>query len=141
MRITETQLRRIIREAMSDEFRERLFARKKYYDDLAKQSLPYDVGDIITVGKVWTGIARGVSVDIRPGTKLEVLKLTSSTDGNFTLTTPTTLQIPVGARELLGLNDDMIVAEPGEIIRVQGAQLRNTQMDLAGGWELIRGHK
>jgi hypothetical protein len=36
------------------------------------------------------------------------------------------------------LSEDTLAVEPGEIIRIQGAQLRNTQMDLPGGWELIR---
>lgn len=138
MRITEGQLRRITNETMSDEFRARLLARKKYYDELAKKPLPYDVGDIITVGKSWTGTSHGIPVIIEPGTNLNVLKLRSTTDGDYTLTVPTTLQVPNSAVTMMGLTYDTIEVEPGEIIRIQGAQLRNTQMDLPGGWELIR---
>jgi len=107
MRIAGWQLRELIREAMDDEiaalkdeFRAALAARKKYYNDLAKKPLPYDVGEIITVGEPRTRTAWRIPVIIEPGTRLEV--------------------------------------NPGVIIRIQGAQIRNTQMDMPDVWALIR---
>ena len=138
MRITERQLRQIIRETMNDELRARLLARKKHYDNLAKKPLHYDEGEIITVGKPWTGTTQGIPVIIEPGTKLEVLEIASTTDGNFRLTEPTTLRIPDGAVRIMGLTYDTLEVESDAIIRIQGAQIRNTQMELPGGWDLIR---
>lgn len=126
MKITETGLRIIIRESLADQFREELLARKKYYDDLARQPLPYEAGDTVTPSdKSWVGTVRGIPVIIEPGTMLKVLTLTSSTDGEFTLLEPATLQVTERAVRMMRLSEDTLHVEPGESIRIQGAQLRN----------------
>ena len=130
MRITEARLRTIIRESLADQFRSELLARKKYYDDLAKQPLPYKEGDTITPsGKSWVGTVRGIPVIIEPGTDLNVLTLPTPTDGEFTLLEPTTLQVPETAVRMMRLSEDTLYVDPGEAIRIQGAQLRNIQQN------------
>ena len=128
MRITESQLRRIIRESMSDEFRERLLARKKHYDDLAAQPLPYREGDLIVVGdRRWTGTVNDIPALIEPGTELEVLRITSTTSGEFALTEPAVLQVPDSVIRMMNLKHDTIAVEPGDTIIISGAQIRNVR--------------
>ena len=131
MRITEALLRQIIRESLADEFRAQLLARKKHYDELAKQPLPYKEGETIIVGnpKPWVGTARGIPVSIEPGTKLSVLALPSPTDGEFKLLEPATLQVTETAVRMMRLTEDTLDVSPEDTIRIQGAQLRNIQQN------------
>ena len=130
MRITEARLRTIIRESLADQFRSELLARKKYYDDLAKQPLPYKEGDTITPsGKSWVGTVRGIPVIIEPGTDLSVLALPSPTDGEFKLLEPATLQVTETAVRMMRLTEDTLDVSPEDTIRIQGAQLRNVQQN------------
>lgn len=127
MRITGSQLRRIIRESLADEFRAQLLARKKHYDDLARQPLLYKEGDTVRPKeKPWVGTARGIPVIIEPGTSLSVLALLSPTDGKFGLLEPATLQVPETAVRMMRLSEDTLDVSPEDTIRIQGAQLRNT---------------
>ena len=128
MRITESQLRRIIRESLADEFRERLLARKKHYDDLAAQPLPYREGDLIVVGdRRWTGTVNDIPALIEPGTELEALRITSTTSGEFALTEPAVLQVPDSVIRMMNLKRDTIAVEPGDTIIISGAQIRNVR--------------
>ena len=130
MRITEGALRRMVRESLEDEFRERLLARKKHYDDLARQPLPYEAGDTITPsGKTWVGTVRGTPVIIEPGTSLNVITLASPTDGEFKLLEPATLQVTETAVRMMRLSEDALAVSPEDTIRIQGAQLRNVQQN------------
>ena len=134
MKITESKLRRIIRESIADEFRAQLLARKKHYDDLAAQPLPYEEGDLISVrGERWTGVFKGTPVVIEPGTDLDVLAINSTTSGDFTPTEPITLQVPEIAVRMLRLESDTIDVEPGDVIRISGAQIRNVRRLVRGG--------
>ncbi len=128
MRITEARLRTVIRETLANQFREELLARKKYYDDLARQPLPYKEGATVRVNDTtWVGTVRGIPVIIEPGTILNVLALPSTTDGAFTLQEPATLQVTETAVRMMQLSEDALYVEPGETIRIQGAQLRGAR--------------
>lgn len=115
---------------MSAELMARLLATKKHYDDLAAQPLPYRPGVIIQVGDVpWKGTVGNIPVTIDPGTQLEVQQIGSTTDVDFSPAETLILQIPNSVIRMLGLDSDTIEVEPGETIRVRGAQLRNAQMN------------
>ena len=128
MRITEGQLRRIIRESLEDEFRERLLARKKYYDDLAAQPLPYREGDRIVIrDRPWTGKVNNIPAIIEPGIELKVLRIISTTSGEFAFTDPAVLQVPESVVRMMKLKHDTIPVEPGDTAIISGAQIRNVR--------------
>lgn len=128
MRITESTLRRIIRESLENEFRERLLARKKYYDDLAAQPLPYREGNRIVIrDRPWTGKVNNIPVTIEPGIELKVLRIMSTTSVEFAFTESCDVHVPESVVRMMKLENDTITVEPGDTAIISGAQIRNAR--------------